>query len=469
MFVSLAFVALLSVAAAQEAVKGKDESDGFNFDSIKDKVSAIVSGAAISCSNKYISGPYIESVLCDAVIPAEYTEKVGITFGASTPWCSALACVYRAMGCAAPTYRVEAKIIKATGNKEECAETVGLDIEHCNTLGKFIAKVPAGTAQKKREAIDNREAKLAAALALQAYAPHTDGLDELFDDVGYSANPDRKRGIVEELQVCSPLIAAGLKLIEGQVNLPINISDHLGPCGTVCNYAVCGFNILCGKTAQPMLQIVNRDRGYGGCEPLSCASFITAPESKCKDVTCPQAEGYWTAENCPPPKAIHNPTKTTKEDCCQRCDAPCEGVICRQTADTCGEPEFPLCAPYKFGKYDAFDCCDQCIDPCATAKEACPPPPTSCPAGQSLGPAHPGDCCLSCQAPCIGVSCSGGPLSAKDCPEGTIFEDIPATPTRCSECCPQCVVVNQQVEEGDAALLGVAAAASAVAAAASML
>ena len=220
-------------------------------------------------------------------------------------------------------------------------------------LAKFIVKLPQQAAQKKREAeaveedrIDAREAKLAAALALRSYAPHTEGLDALFDDIGFTANPaHEKRGIEEQLQVCSPLIAAGLELIESQIKLPINISDHLGPCGTVCNYAVCGFNILCGKTAQPLLKEVNRQREYGQCNPLSCASFIQAPESKCKDVSCPETEGYWTTENCRPPKRIHNPTKTVKEDCCQRCDNACDGVRC--PAVQCPEPEFPLCAPYK--------------------------------------------------------------------------------------------------------------------------
>lgn len=48
--------------------------------------------------------------------------------------CRGLACVYRAAGCVDPTYRIEAKVISATGMAEQCAETVGLDPAHCNLV-----------------------------------------------------------------------------------------------------------------------------------------------------------------------------------------------------------------------------------------------------------------------------------------------------------------------------------------------
>jgi hypothetical protein len=52
--------------------------------------------------------------------------------------CRGLACVYRAAGCVDPTYRIEAKVIAATGKAEECGVTVGLDPSHCTLVcGKF--------------------------------------------------------------------------------------------------------------------------------------------------------------------------------------------------------------------------------------------------------------------------------------------------------------------------------------------
>jgi hypothetical protein len=90
--------------------------------------------------------------LGDTLTACARRQRLGIELGPSTPWCKALACAYRAMGasaatdgqrgprltlagvcvcaragCPDPTYRVEATIIKATGNSESCAETLGLD------------------------------------------------------------------------------------------------------------------------------------------------------------------------------------------------------------------------------------------------------------------------------------------------------------------------------------------------------
>ena len=113
------------------------------------------------------------------------------------------------------------------------------------------------------------------------------------------------------------------------------------------------------------------------------------------------------------------------------------GVRCPAVA--CPEPSFPTCRPYVVGKYDQFDCCEQCIDPCQKERAACPPPPQQCPPGQFLGPAAIGDCCLSCQPLCIGVSCAGAPAKAADCPPGQVFQDRPASVNRCGDCCPKCV------------------------------
>ena len=61
-------------------------------------------------------------------------------------------------------------------------------------------------------------------------------------------------------QVCSPLIQVGLSLIEASVKLPLNVSTLLGPCGDICNYALCGLNILCAEEAAPLLMLVRSFR-----------------------------------------------------------------------------------------------------------------------------------------------------------------------------------------------------------------
>jgi hypothetical protein len=46
--------------------------------------------------------------------------------------------VYRAAGCVDPTYRIEAKVIAATGKAEECAATVGLDPAKCQLVSRVV-------------------------------------------------------------------------------------------------------------------------------------------------------------------------------------------------------------------------------------------------------------------------------------------------------------------------------------------
>jgi hypothetical protein len=72
-----------------------------------------------ACSNNYITGPYLEGVLCGSLIPSAIISvrcvtrvlcrdpvdkrlsqalPIHIAFGANTTWCAALACAYRGMG-----------------------------------------------------------------------------------------------------------------------------------------------------------------------------------------------------------------------------------------------------------------------------------------------------------------------------------------------------------------------------------
>jgi hypothetical protein len=334
-------------------------------------------------------------------------------------------------------------------------------------LAKFIAASPMA---KRSVEDEEREAVEMAAIAVKIVAPHTEGIDAFLP-----ADMRKRQSVgdtlLAQLQVCSPLINAGLKVIEAQVKLPINVSDHLGPCGTVCNYAVCGLNILCQSTAAPILAKINSDRTFQKCPALTCAKFEPKGPDQCMDVTCPNAEGFWQSNtNCLPPKKVRNPTRADKNDCCQTCDDRCNGVRCPPIA--CPAPQWPSCVPYKVGKYDTFDCCEQCIDPCLKDRPSCPQPPASCPPGQFLGPAAIGDCCLSCQPLCAGVSCAGAPQKASDCKPNEVFQDRAATVNSCDACCPKCVPregttamsVEQKTSASTAALAAGAAVVSLLAA-----
>lgn len=311
--------------------------------------------------------------------------------------------------------------------------------------------------QKRDVAEEEKEAIRAAALATKMIAPLTPGIDAF---LGTEEERKRDNSLLSQLQVCSPLISSGLKLIEAQIKLPLNVSDAFGPCGSACGYAVCGLNILCQTTAAPILAKINSERMYNGCPALTCAKFSPKGIDVCGNVTCPQPEGYFQSNtNCLPPLRVHNPTKQDVQDCCQRCDNKCGGVNC--PAVNCPPPQWPLCTVYTRGKYDQFDCCEQCIDPCVNKKAACPPPPSSCPPNQVLGPASIGDCCLSCQPVCAGVSCTGTPFKASDCPAGTVFKERPASPSQCDQCCSSCVAKEAPVDmvKGGVASVALGAAA----------
>jgi hypothetical protein len=79
-------VTTLLLAAAASAQDSTAPPDGW-WDIVKDKVSAVVGGASDLCSNPYVSGPYLEKVFCDKIIPDAYTQKINnLTFGADTDW-----------------------------------------------------------------------------------------------------------------------------------------------------------------------------------------------------------------------------------------------------------------------------------------------------------------------------------------------------------------------------------------------
>jgi len=438
------------------------------FDDISKYVTQIETGAAAGCSNNYVTGPYIEGVLCGSLIPQAIIDAAPfkVHFGANTTWCAALACAYRAMGCAQPTYRIEADIIKATGRAEpDCGTELGLPVAECDLFAKFIAKdpnaPPAGKRSLAEEALtdtafamktvedlteeEKREAEMLAATVVRAYYPgeHFEGLDERVPVVKRQGGVD---AVLNNLQICSPLISLGISLISSSVMLPVNISGIFGPCGFACNVALCGLNLLCANEAAPLLVSIGNMRSASQCAAIECASFAPAPPNVCANVTCTHPDSYFNAATCPPPQVIHVPSKSTVTDCCTTCSNPCAAVNCPPLVN-CPAPQWPLCSVIVKAKNDPFDCCQQCLDPCFGKQ--CPPAPASCSNGNIVGPSHPGDCCLSCQPKCSGIDCTGTPHSAADCGAGKQYVPPKNTasdnPTQCTDCCGSCVAVASPV------------------------
>ena len=122
--------------------------------------------------------------------------------------------------------------------------------------------------------------------------------------------------------------------------------------------ARCALNVMCASHAEPLLKRVNALRS-GLCDELHCAKFIKAPPSVCQEQTCNSFVcfdcclvklvceiclcwmnwfekttkidfffffsgdveiGHYNTDNCPPPKTIHQPSKTTIDDCCEKCE-----------------------------------------------------------------------------------------------------------------------------------------------------
>lgn len=180
------------------------------------------------------------------------------------------------MGCPGPTYRVEARIIKATGQIETCGEKIGLDDMSCATITKFIAAAP-----KVKRSVDDEttEAIIAVREALQSWNPALYATIDFKD--APAPNPAKRQlaALADQLQLCSALINLGVTalVMQFKIDLPVDLTTLLGPCGLLCNYALCAANIICPDQATPLVTFVNAQRTSGAagkvCEPLICASF----------------------------------------------------------------------------------------------------------------------------------------------------------------------------------------------------
>ena len=280
---------------------------------------------------------------------------MNLKFGDDGPLCAALACAYRLMGCAAPTYRIEARIIKKTGVAETCGSMIGIDDMECATYTKFIGTPP--TVKRATEETDPIEAMLVAREALALWDPILYASIDFKDAPTPNAVSKKRAGFLDQLQVCSPIIGLGIDLLVSmfKVELPIDLKSLLGPCGVMCGYAVCGANILCPKQALPLITFINAQRQSGAsgkvCDPVPCPGFdfgksflcvvfyiyiiknvlcvhkhlITAPKSVCQNATCNNAAGQFmpgrlsATTNCLPPSTIAVATRTSLQTCCESC------------------------------------------------------------------------------------------------------------------------------------------------------
>jgi hypothetical protein len=119
---------------------------------------------------------------------------------------------------------------------------------------KLVSAADSGAEQlEDLTEAEKREAEVMAAAVVRAYFPsqHFPGLDERVPPM--SLKRDAGTQILDNLQICSPLIALGISLLASEVTLPINITDIVGPCGFACNVALCALNLLCADEAAPLL------------------------------------------------------------------------------------------------------------------------------------------------------------------------------------------------------------------------
>lgn len=513
MFFAIALVSLIAAANADLP------------DILKGKVEAITGIASMACSNKYINNTEeaftIDDVLCDTkLVPMQFQEYIpNLKLGPDSIICGGYACALRFLGCVDATYRVEAKIVTATGKAESCAERVGLNASTCQAIGKFITS--ASLMGRKRD-IDEATGLMApftqeefaeeVAIVKAAPKPEVSEADMHFvkllvrsyfpaeaaanNNLGLAADDTlenymaRKRDTVDEIlkqaQLCNPIISAGVNLLVAQVPTLDIIKGKFGPCGLFCELAMCGLTLMCHTVSRSALLSLEAQRMAEGCNKTSCSKWapplnvcMNAPA--CNNAAGQFAPGMLDLNACPPPKQIYSAGQQNANDCCDRCDDKCSQVVCQpRKVEDCGVPQWPLCKPFVVDREDPFRCCPTCIETCKTSNAMyassqsanCPPPPVSCPAGKMVGPANPGTCCLTCVDPCSGVPCPNAPTEASCKAQGKTYQLkdraslIGAPNPQCSDCCPQCVgsgsSVDVKTEKPNNAATNVVAVAAAV-------
>jgi hypothetical protein len=482
-------VALLSVIAAVNADLPEI---------LKGKVQEIIGAASMACSNKYINNTEdaftIDDVLCDTkLVPEQFQKYIpGLEFGANSTVCGGYACALRFLGCVDATYRVEAKIVTATGKAESCSERVGLNVTMCQKIGKFITSAPLQGRKRDVEAVLGEmepftQAEFDAEVAVVKAAPKEEVTEAdmhfvkllvrsyfpaeaaSVNNFGLAADDTlenfvaRKRDTIDDIlkhaQLCNPIISAGVNLLVAQVPQVSIIKDKFGPCGLFCEMAMCGLTLMCHTVSRSALLSLEAQRMGEGCNKTSCSKWAP-PLNVCMNApACNNAMGQYAPNTldltvCAPPKQILSAGQQDVNDCCDRCDDKCSTVPCTQRrVEDCGVPVWPLCKPFVVAREDPFRCCATCIDVCRTANAMyagnqaanCPPPPTSCPEGKMLGPANPTTCCLTCVDPCEGVSCPNAPTQAQCEQQGKVYQfkdrkSLAANKdAQCADCCPTCV------------------------------
>lgn len=502
MLSTICLLAAAALVAAQQPAS-TTASGGFTLPwGLDGKVERITGIASQACSNKYINNTEdaftVDDIICDKDrVPQQFQDYIpGLKFGPDSVICGGYACALRFLGCVDATYRIEAKIIGATGKAESCSERVGLNASTCATIGKFITQVPLVARKRDVAAVEDvemapfTEAELEAEVAALKRAPAT--REPTADDVhlakllirsyfpkeaaavnnmGLAAHEtlehfmeSRKRQgtfqeILKQVQLCNPLISAGVNLVVMQFPALAVINGKFGPCGQFCELAMCGLTLMCHTVSRSALLSLEAQR-VGMCNKTSCSKWAP-PLNVCNNApACDNTQGKFapgtlTFEQCQPPKTIRQAGQLVVSDCCDTCDDVCKSVACRPTpVESCGVPSWPLCKPYKVETENPFQCCPTCVDVCKSNNPAlaasqpanCPPPPPSCPTGKVLGAASPSSCCLACVDVCANVQCPNI-VTEQDCKnQNKVYllktKEQLGNGGNCEDCCPRCVAVG---------------------------
>jgi hypothetical protein len=444
---------------------------------LKGKVSVITTPPSTSCASQFVNNSNgaltTDDLFCGAqLVPVELQARIpGLA-------CSGYACALRFLGCRDATYRTEAAIVNATGKAPAtCAQSDGLNVTACQSVGKFITNSPLVAPTRKRDSVDSLEpftraeldeaiARLpkideslvdlrAAKLMLRAFFPVESAAVNHFGlaaDDTLERHFDKRDAIdaaLNQTQLCSPLIGVGISLLVSQQPSLAIAADKFGPCGMYCELAMCGLQLMCHTVARSALLTLEATRASQGCAKTSCTRWA-APVDMCSGASCNAGAGRFKPgtidpAQCPPPQRVYSAGQQDPNDCCDRCDDPCAPVVCQQrSSQDCGEPSWPLCKPFVVERANEFDCCPTCGNACSQQKIAnCPEPPPSCPHGQLRGPENATSCCLACVAPCEGVSCPGEPSEGDCAIKGMLlFRTDRSTlndRSKCADCCARCV------------------------------
>ena len=149
----------------------------------------------------------------------------------------------------------------------------GLDPDHCLTLAKYISTVPLQQQGRKRVEVEapkkiekeeiSDDLMRAGKMLIRSMYPDLAAEKNNFglgEHETWESHLAKREGATDALlaqaQICNPLIGTIVDLVQQQFNLPVNISSLFGPCGTACEYAVCGLQLIATEAHESIRQIL---------------------------------------------------------------------------------------------------------------------------------------------------------------------------------------------------------------------